>query len=337
MRTNTVVLRFGSTLLGTLVLLGCAPATKFSSSKNPMPPANEYDRNDAPPQGVPRSQELPPQGVNTPPVTTTMVSPPILPNTSGPSAADLLIAAAQIGIENLLNGSQSQPPVVQPQPQPQPEPYYPQPVVPVATPTPAPKPNPLKLTVVQTKYEAWWKDCLSVAVYDINGTLLSSAAVSCNKDTNTIGKTVALAAAPYPACNVIRLYVSTYKNEGSTCSQHRGEPGYVCNGPYPSSPSWTRSNLAGRDFYRVYDARYMSQRDPRILYQENWTAIQDTARRNRGDGRNRMMMGFYEDQPNLDGAGVDFNDFVFNLVGENVRFTVEQGDRASNERSCNEQ
>jgi hypothetical protein len=331
MRTKTVALHLGCFLLGSTVLLGCAPATKFSSSKTPMPPTNEYDRNETPPQGVPRTQELPPQGTNTPPVITTMVRPTSPASPSGPSAAELLVAAAQQGIENLLNGSQSAPsPQVQPQPLPQPS--YPQP-----TPMPVPKPNPLKLTVVQTKYEAWWKDCLSVAVYDINGTLLSSAAVSCNKEANSAGKTVALAAAPYPACNVIRLFVSTYKNEGTTCMQHRGEPGYVCNGPYPSSPSWTRSNLAGKDFYRVYDARFVSQRDSRILYQENWAAIEETARRNRADGRNRMMMGFYEDQPTLGGAGVDFNDFVFNLVGENVRFTVEQGDRTLNERSCAEQ
>lgn len=215
-------------------------------------------------------------------------------------------------------------------------------LVPNPTPRPSPPPNKtyIKLQVVQAVYESWWKNCLSARVEGEEGWQF----VGCNKDPNSVGRTVELLASIWPACNRVQLKTETYHNLGSVCNM-RMQAGLPCEGPYKDSPDFnysrSPSNASDRAFYRIYDRNTILQPDPLIQANAGWALpdvqlLSEEMKEFRGpEGKNKWLRGFFEDQPrvNLDKVvqspqdwkrfGVDFNDFVFDVRGENVKFTID--------------
>ena len=202
--------------------------------------------------------------------------------------------------------------------------------------TPETKPTPpgdkvlLELKVVQNNYEAWWKNCLDITVGS------ETKRIACNKDAAGLGVTRYFLADKPPACNRVRVSIGTYKNIGDNCSK-RLKQGLECNGPYPSSPDWTRSpsRASEAEFYFGYDFKGILSRDALIKFPTDYPTLQKAMENYRAGGANRWLRLFFEDQPkeNVDAVrrapgtwhekGVDFNDYTFDVKGENVLFYVE--------------
>ena len=187
----------------------------------------------------------------------------------------------------------------------------------------------LELKVVRMKYEAWWKNCLMVSVAG------DTQNVACNKDV-TAQTRYFLADKP-PACNPVKVTISTFKNQGSKCSDAFRQGQNTCNGDYGSAPDWSRSasDSTGSPFYRAYDWNTISNSDPLIITDLLTAAVKQEMTSFRNGGRNRMIRVFYEDQPkeNLDQGianaarrdelGIDFNDYTFDVIGKDVKFFIE--------------
>jgi hypothetical protein len=204
------------------------------------------------------------------------------------------------------------------------------PETPVTEPIPPPPPGKvwLELKVIQQNYEAWWRNCLTVTVG------ADSKFVSCNKDANAIGTTVRLAADLPPACNPVQIRIETYKNNAGSCTV--GQP---CNGPYPSSPSWTRNsnNSSHARYFKVFHRNSEIPNDPlwRAEMSESYSALKSRMESMRNGGKNRMLRAFFEDQPseNLDAAqansslaqqkGIDYDDTTFDVSGTDVKFYLD--------------
>lgn len=204
--------------------------------------------------------------------------------------------------------------------------------LPASKPTPPTKPpihqEPLVLRVVERTYEAWFKNCLYVENYSQTGAKLDDQRVGCNKDENLLGRIVPIRATE--GCNHLRLRMETYEltPQGSQqCVARQHEPGFVCNGPYKTTPTRVRYSPNDPEYFKIYDARTISNHDHRIEVQgwsaANWQAIEREAWANSNAEKNRWVISFFEDQPTLTGAGIDFNDFIVDLDGQNVNFTVD--------------
>jgi hypothetical protein len=210
----------------------------------------------------------------------------------------------------------------------------PEPFPPVDTPEPKPTPPPgkvlLELKVVQLNYESWWQNCLDVTVGS------DQKRIACNKWTSGFGTTRYFFADMPPACNAVKVSVSTFKNQGTNCNT-RLKQGLPCNGPYASTPDWTRSpsRSADRPFFFGYDFKTILSRDPLIKFPFDYVGLKSEMENYRDGGANRWLRIFFEDQPkaNLDAVradpsiwherGIDFNDYIFDVKGENVLFYVE--------------
>ncbi len=231
------------------------------------------------------------------------------------------------------------------EPLPRPPVFYPPPPPVVSQPPQPPYPAPkgktwLELTVVQTDHESWWKNCLWVAVEDNQ----PWKAIACNKDKSANGRTVFLLADEYPACNKVQVFVETYHNQGNICNI-RAQQGLPCEGPYAPDGKidYSRNPFFAHEavFFRAYDRIGIKSPDPLIRPNVNWVlgdtnALSQAMGDFRGpDGRNKWLRIFFEDQPrgNLDKVvaapaqwkkyGVDFNDYVFDVKGRNVKFNIE--------------
>lgn len=193
------------------------------------------------------------------------------------------------------------------------------------------KDNAIQLTIVQTPSESWWKNCLQARTQVSTGW----TPVACNKEAGATGKTVNLPGLE-GQCNSIELRVDTFKNMGSAC-----QPGLPCNGPYPSAPDFSRLPQAEPIHFQIYGAETIRQPDPLIRSNASWplpdfNQLADQMAAYRGAGKaNQWLRVFFEDQPaarisgvrdgrlNAQDSGIDFNDYVFDIKGENIRFTIE--------------
>lgn len=213
-----------------------------------------------------------------------------------------------------------------------------EPVPPSETSEPKPVPPPgkvvLELRVVQLNYESWWKNCLTVS---IDG---QSKQIGCNKDQSSLGRVVYFLANQAPACNSLKVLVDTYKltDGGTECVRRKNlVPPQSCEGPYASYPTQSRTptNVSDRDFFKTYDYATVANHDPLIRVNMDWSALQADMTDFRKGGVNRWLRIFFEDQPqtNLDYVrynpsawrerGIDYNDYIFDVAGENVKFHIE--------------
>lgn len=218
--------------------------------------------------------------------------------------------------------------------------FYP-PLPPVVHYPPYPPPEGkvwLELTVIQTDHESWWKNCLWAAVEGNQ----DWTPIACNKDRSANGRKVFLLADAYPACNKVQVLIETYHNQGNICNL-RMQQGLPCEGPYAEQGrvDYSRNPFFAHEavFYRMYDRQTIRNPDPLIRPNVNWVigdvnALSAAMTEYRADGRNKWLRVFFEDQPreNLDRTiaapqqwqrlGVDFNDYVFDVKGLNVKFDI---------------
>lgn len=182
----------------------------------------------------------------------------------------------------------------------------------------------LQLRVVQLNYEAWWKNCLIVSVAG------DTKEVGCNKTTR-LNTTVNLLANK-DECNKLDVRVQTYYPVPGSC-----KPGFECNGPYNSIVDLDRTagDVSSSSFFKAYDRNNILTRDPLVAIADSTAEIKaqmDSFANNTQN--NRWVRIYFEDQSkaNLDliaadpsrkvEAGIDFNDYVFDLRGEGVQFYV---------------
>lgn len=188
----------------------------------------------------------------------------------------------------------------------------------------------LQLQVKQLESNAWFKNCLSIS---LNG---QTQKVGCNKDPESIGRWVYLVADKAPACNHVSVKIETYFNLGSECAE-RAAKGLSCNGPYKATPDQTRSPsvAADREFYKVYDDARIDNHDSLIKSNFDWVLLKNDMVAFAASGNTSWLRVFFEDlsKATLDKArlapakaesdGINFNDYVFDIKGEDVKVNVE--------------
>ena len=160
----------------------------------------------------------------------------------------------------------------------------------------------LQVTGIQP--EGWWNNCLKV---ELNG---KSFAIACTKDANVTGRVVRIPIPDGVSCPSLKLFVETFKNLGSTCSDGARSK-QPCSGPYETSPSFVRAfeNSEDRLHFVVTEAKQA--------------------------GGGKMIRVHYEDQPkdNIEAAkadssqsarlGIDFNDAIFDIQTLEVPFEIQ--------------
>jgi len=214
----------------------------------------------------------------------------------------------------------------------------PAPVV-VVAPTPIPKPNPaipyvpegkalMKIEVVQLESNAWFKNCMTIS---LNG---KDTVVGCNKDTAKIGSAVYLLADKPPFCNKLKIAIDTYHNQGNNCSQ-RAAKGLNCNGPYPLTPTLTRtpSLESGKPFFQILSEENIDKRSPLIRWKTDFHGLKYDMDIFTAGGENNWLRVFFEDLSLNDidtakknpskSSGVNFGDYIVDIKGEGVKFTIE--------------
>ena len=220
-------------------------------------------------------------------------------------------------------------PAPTPVPSPAPTPIITIVPTPVATPIIVPT-VPLNLSVERLKSASWWKNCLTVTLND------QVKQIGCNKDQNVLGKVVTFEAFKFPACNTLKVSILTFKNQGEICS-NRLKQGLGCEGPYSETPSWIRNTNQPTDkqFFKVYDATNIAKADKLIDSGYNFADLQKNFLAFVSGKPHTWLRVFFEDQSDTNLAaweadtgnwqkyGVDFNDFVFDLKSEGVKFKVE--------------
>lgn len=185
----------------------------------------------------------------------------------------------------------------------------------------------LQLRVVQLNYEAWWKNCLIVSVAG------DTQAVGCNK-TTALNTTVNLLANK-GVCNKLDVRVQTYYPKDGACS-----PNAVCNGPYNDVVDIDRNavGIYSAPFFKAYDRNNIMSRDSLIAISDSTADIKAQMDSFAGSlPNNRWVRIYFEDQrkENLDAVlanrdnmslrverGIDFNDYVFDIRGEGVKYYI---------------
>lgn len=200
-----------------------------------------------------------------------------------------------------------------------------------------PTPVYLQLNVVSLRPEAWWKSCLYVSV---NGNDDQAVALGCNKDPGVKGRQVAVPVNP-KSCNSLRFFVNIHQN---TIKCERGKP---C--PTSEQPTCQRVNIRPRDskFFVILDALQLGALDRRVDVRDREIANankQVFAEAQKNATTMKYIRMFFEDQSDdalakyeadigsKDAAtrlaagekyGVDFNDYIFDVVAKDVAVTVE--------------
>ncbi len=200
----------------------------------------------------------------------------------------------------------------------------------------------LILKINMLNYDSWWQNCLSVSLNND----AKQFAVGCNKNTQ-IGKELLLIADKPPICNRLKFRIETYKNLDNALCLKENALGRPCNGPFSNKPDWTRSPSTAleSEFFRIYDAVNISSSFDKQLISSAGVKLNEiekeaiTFSKNK---KNRWMKIYFEDQlsaklaeakknPNYnpddkatkETIGVDFNDYVFDVKGEDVKFTID--------------
>ena len=186
----------------------------------------------------------------------------------------------------------------------------------------------MKIEVVQLESNAWFKNCMTIS---LNG---KDTVVGCNKDTAKIGSAVYLLADKPPFCNKLKIAIDTYHNQGNNCSQ-RAAKGLNCNGPYPLTPTLTRtpSLESGKPFFQILSEENIDKRSPLIRWKTDFHGLKYDMDIFTAGGENNWLRVFFEDLSLNDidtakknpskSSGVNFGDYIVDIKGEGVKFTIE--------------
>jgi hypothetical protein len=194
------------------------------------------------------------------------------------------------------------------------------------------EPVPLEIKIVQLRPEAWFKNCVSVAI----GNETQFTLLGCNKDINAIGKTIKLNAKSN-ACNTLKFQFKVYKN-ADAC-----DPKATCVSKYAEKEDWLRATSRKEDskYFKVFDAQKLNPLDPFIhldsAMKELIPLVEKEAVKYAKGGSNQWIRIFFEDQSDAnveqgmkqtnpaqhEDFGLDFNDFIFDIRGENLKLGVE--------------
>lgn len=203
----------------------------------------------------------------------------------------------------------------------------------------------ISLNVVQVRPESWWKTCLTITV---NGDEANKKLVGCNKASGPGGQDptqsspVSLGARK-DVCNVLSLRMTVHKNL-EPCVQ-----GQACESRYADTEDWARATTSAAD-----RAFFKFRRGNRILPLDADMRLTDAVANALPDvekaattflavgTNNGWVRVFFEDQNDKNFAeaqsapaerarelGLDFNDFIVDLKGENVKFKVEGSNETS--------
>lgn len=194
-------------------------------------------------------------------------------------------------------------------------------------PPPAPAAEPpvperiIRLTVAQVQPESWWNSCLFLKVNDGE-----EVPVGCGKDVSQIGKVVELPARR-DFCNLlkVRMVVTT------------GCPDNNC-----AIRTWERSSVVAADkpFFKFVEGPKMFPADADIRPEPSVAAALEAESKQadtfvKAQTGNTWQRMWFEDQTENNYTlwqadktkwrerGIDFNDYVIDLKGENVAFTVD--------------
>ena len=179
----------------------------------------------------------------------------------------------------------------------------------------------IKLGVALVQPEAWWNSCMSIGVNDE-----APLEIGCGKSTEQMGKVVELPAKKN-FCNVLKvnMKVTTGCPQGKTCE----------------IKSWARktSNPADQKFFKFTQGTKLATPEAEIVPEPSvktgLAALQTEAETYTKSGDNTWIRLWFEDQTpenydlwlkdkkKVEEFGVDYNDYVVDLKGENVAFTVE--------------
>ena len=185
----------------------------------------------------------------------------------------------------------------------------------------------MQLEINQVMSTASYKNCLFVT---LNGVEQS---IGCNKDTNALSKKVYLIADQAPACNRVSVRADTFFNQTSSCTKTQKTNGTCV--PYKSTPDRVRktSIAADREFFKATDANSVDLRDPLIQVGFDWATLKSQMVEYEKSGP--WLRVLFEDlgKDVLDQArakpqeanqiGINYNDFIFDLKGSNVYFSIE--------------
>jgi len=215
-------------------------------------------------------------------------------------------------------------------------------VTPIAEPEPSAAPSPpppalLQLNVVTLNPEAWWKSCLFVSV---NGDDERAVSLGCNKDANVKGRTVSV---PVNAksCNSLRFFIDIHQNT-KNCSG-------VKDCPTSATPTCRRVNIRplDKEHFVIVDGLQIGALDKRVrvtdpeVAQSNrdiFTKAQTDAAHTKyirmffEDMSDDNLVKYKVDASSADAKvrlaaetkwGIDFNDYVFDVIAKDIAVTVE--------------
>ena len=188
--------------------------------------------------------------------------------------------------------------------------------------SPTPPERIIRLTVAQVQPESWWNTCLFLSV---NGA--PDVQVGCGKDAAQIGKVIELPAKK-DFCNQlkVRMKVTTGCPAPRTCD----------------ITSWERISTVAADksYFKFVEGTKMFPANPDIRPEASVAAGLEATTKEadtyvKAQVGNTWLRTWFEDQTEKNFAlwgedkakwrerGIDFNDYVIDLKGENVAFTVE--------------
>jgi hypothetical protein len=200
----------------------------------------------------------------------------------------------------------------------------------------------LNIRIVRLNSESWWKNCVNVAVL-VDGVPTQQGTISlgCNKDTSVGAEKVLIG--HKEKCNVIRVTLRTFENQGDTCNKNPTAP---CNGPYGTAPSREKSSEKAEDrrFFEVFDARSLSL----VFGVPSFSKLvnpSDLALKESVTGTSELngwLRLFLEDQPeanlsqwmtqtdtseaNRKKIGIDYDDYVFDIQSRGGAKIAVEGD-----------
>lgn len=206
------------------------------------------------------------------------------------------------------------------------------------------------ISVAQVEPEAWYKVCMTAIVSNVNSTAVT---IGCNKDTNQIGKAIEIGANK-GQCNKITLKAGVHRwQDNAGCVRHSVDPAKKANCcergsldpakacAFPASPNWSRStaNTADNKTFKIFEAIKLNPPDADMHLKDSVrnalpSVVQQATEFMKKAGSQWLRVYFDDqdddrfdkwaaDKSSWQANGIDFDDYIVDIKGEGVSFTVE--------------